>query len=118
MYWLRGHLGVAYLSSLNQYRLFRYFLCWILLFNPPTTLSTYWQEHVDENIRGRVAAIWVLSFGGTVPFGNLIAGPLVDATSLSAVLYFSAIFAWFLCVFTLKQGPVIGEEILEVNNIV
>ena len=26
----------------------------------PTTLSTYWQEHVDENIRGRVAAIWVL----------------------------------------------------------
>ena len=80
----------------------------------PTTLSTYWQEHVDENIRGRVAAIWVLSFGGTVPFGNLIAGPLVDATSLSAVLYFSAIFAVVLGLFfTLKQGPVIGEEILE-----
>ena len=73
----------------------------------------YRQEHVDENIRGRVAAIWVLSFGGTVPFGNLIAGPLVDATSLSAVLYFSAAFAIVLGVFfTLKQRPVIGEEIL------
>jgi predicted MFS family arabinose efflux permease len=79
----------------------------------PTTLSTYWQEHVDENIRGRVAAIWVLSFGGTVPFGNLIAGPLVDATSLSTVLYFGAAFAMVLGVFfTLKPGPVIGEEIL------
>ena len=79
----------------------------------PTTLSTYWQEHVDENIRGRVAAIWVLSFGGTVPFGNLIAGPLVDATSLSAVLYFGAVFAIILGLFfTLKPGPMIGEEIL------
>jgi len=79
----------------------------------PTTLSTYWQEHVDENIRGRVAAIWVLSFGGTVPFGNLIAGPLVDATSLSAVLYFGAVFAIVLGLFfTLKPGPMIGEEIL------
>ena len=48
---------------------------------------------------------------------NLIAGPLVDATSLSAVLYFSAIFAVVLGCFTLKQGPVIGEEILEGNNI-
>ena len=79
----------------------------------PTTLSTYWQEHVDENIRGRVAAIWVLSFGGTVPFGNLIAGPLVDATSLSAVLCFGAVFAIVLGLFfTLKPGPMIGEEIL------
>ena len=102
MYWLWYHLGVANLSSLNQYRLFRYFFFvgffYLIL---PTTLSTYWQEHVDENIRGRVAAIWVLSFGGTVPFGNLIAGPLVDATSLSAVLYFSAIFAVVLGLFSL-----------------
>ena len=79
----------------------------------PTTLSTYWQEHVDENIRGRIAAIWVLSFGGTVPFGNLIAGPVIEATSLSTVLYSSAVIAVLLGVlFRLKPGPVIGEEIL------
>ena len=85
-------------------------LCYLIL---PTTLSTYWQEHVDENIRGRIAAIWVLSFGGTVPIGNLIAGPVIEATSLSAVLYSSAVIAVLLGVlFRLKSGPVIGEEIL------
>ncbi|MBU98007.1 MAG: hypothetical protein CL429_02820 [Acidimicrobiaceae bacterium] len=85
-------------------------LCYLIL---PTTLSTYWQEHVDENIRGRIAAIWVLSFGGTVPIGNLIAGPVIEATSLSAVLYSSAVIAVLLGVFfRLKPGPVIGEEIL------
>lgn len=85
-------------------------LCYLIL---PTTLSTYWQEHVDENIRGRIAAIWVLSFGGTVPFGNLIAGPIIEMTSLSAVLYTSAIIAVLLgAFFQLKPGPVIGEDIL------
>ncbi|MDG1845426.1 MAG: MFS transporter [Acidimicrobiales bacterium] len=85
-------------------------LCYLIL---PTTLSTYWQEHVDENIRGRIAAIWVLSFGGTVPFGNLIAGPVIEMTSLSAVLYTSAIIAVLLgAFFRLKPGPVIGEGIL------
>ena len=85
-------------------------MCYLIL---PTTLSTYWQEHVDENIRGRIAAIWVLSFGGTVPFGNLIAGPLIEITSLSAILYSSAIIAVLLGgLFRLKSGPIVGEDIL------
>lgn len=79
----------------------------------PTTLNTSWQEHVDETVRGRVAALWVLSFGGTVPFANLIAGPLVEATSLSAVLWASCVSAVLLALFLkLRPGPVVGEELL------
>ena len=96
--------------EVGYFAIFLVGLCYLIL---PTTLSTYWQEHVDENIRGRIAAIWVLSFGGTVPFGNLIAGPVIEATSLSTVLYASAIIAILLGIFfRLKPGPVIGEEIL------
>ena len=100
------------LRSINTgyFAIFLVGLCYLIL---PTTLSTYWQEHVDENIRGRIAAIWVLSFGGTVPFGNLIAGPLIEVTSLSAILYSSAVIAVLLGgLFRLKSGPIIGEEIL------
>lgn len=79
----------------------------------PTTLSTAWQEHVDETVRGRIAALWVLSFGGTVPIANIIAGPVVEATSLRAVLLFGAMAAIVLgATYSLRPGPVVGEEIL------
>ena len=104
------------LRSINTgyFAIFLVGLCYLIL---PTTLSTYWQEHVDENIRGRIAAIWVLSFGGTVPFGNLIAGPLIEVTSLSAILYSSAAIAVLLGgFFRLKSGPIIGEDILSTGQ--
>ena len=79
----------------------------------PTTLSTAWQEHVDESVRGRVAAIWVLSFGGTVPFSNILAGPVIEATSLEFVLGIGVLGAVVLALtFRLRSGPVVGEEIL------
>ncbi len=79
----------------------------------PTILSTMWQEHVDETVRGRVAAVWVLSFGGTVPFANIIAGPIVELTSLTTVLFGGVIGALFLAA-TLRfvPGPVVGEELI------
>lgn len=84
--------------------------CYLVL---PTTLSTSWQEHVDESVRGRVAALWVLSFGGTVPFANLIAGPLIEATSLKTVLVGGAVAAVVLSAFfRLRPGAIVGEEIL------
>jgi predicted MFS family arabinose efflux permease len=79
----------------------------------PVTLSTWWQEHVDESVRGRVAALWVLSFGGSVPIANIIAGPIVEGTSLRAVMLFGAASAVGLAIFArLPEGPVVGEEIL------
>ena len=40
-----------------------------------TSLSTVLQQRLDDSNRGRVMALWIMGFGGTVPIGNLIAGP-------------------------------------------
>jgi MFS family permease len=80
----------------------------------PVVLSTAWQEHVDNAVRGRVAALWVLSFGGAVPIANIIAGPIVEATSLTAVMLFGAAAAMGLAVYArLPDGPIVGEEVLD-----
>ncbi len=58
-----------------------------------TSLSTVLQEHVDDAVRGRVMALWIMGFGGTVPVGVLLAGPLSSATSISFVLLVGAVVA-------------------------
>ncbi len=84
----------------------------LFYFALPTSLATAWQEHVDSSLRGRVAALWVLSFGGTVPIANIIAGQVVEATSLTVVLLFGAAAALALTLVRLPTGAVIGEDIL------
>ncbi len=81
-------------------------------FAMPTSLATAWQEHVTSEVRGRVSALWVLSFGGTVPIANIIAGQVVELTNLRVVLLFGALCALALTVVRLPGGPVVGEEIL------
>ena len=39
-----------------------------------TSLSTVLQEHLEDAQRGRVMALWIMGFGGTVPLGVLVAG--------------------------------------------
>jgi hypothetical protein len=98
-------IGVAYVAI---------FLVGLFYFVLPTTLNTAWQEHVDDTVRGRVAALWVLSFGGTVPISNIIAGPIVEVTSLTTVLLFGAAAALLLAAaMRLRPGPVVGEELLD-----
>ncbi len=89
------------------------FVVGLFYFVLPTTLNTMWQEHVDETVRGRVAAVWVLSFGGTVPFSNVIAGQIVELTSLRTVLV-GGVFAALALSFGARfmTGPVVGEELL------
>jgi len=85
----------------------------LFYFMLPTTLNTAWQEHVADPVRGRVAAVWVLSFGGTVPIGNIVAGPLVELTSLQFVIMSGAAAAFLLAALARQvSGPVVGEEIL------
>lgn len=88
------------------------FLVGLFYFALPTALATAWQEHVDATIRGRVAALWILSFGGTIPFANIIAGSLIEVTSLQTVLLGGAVIAALLSMFKLPTGPIVGEEIL------
>ena len=58
-----------------------------------TALSTVLQTHLAGNERGRVMALWMMAFGGTVPLGNLVAGPLIDATSVTTVVLPGALIA-------------------------
>jgi MFS family permease len=58
-----------------------------------TSLSTVLQERLDDHNRGRVMALWIMGFGGTVPIGNLIAGPIIEATSVTTVVLAGAAIA-------------------------
>ena len=64
-----------------------------------TSLSTVLQQRLDDSNRGRVMALWIMGFGGTVPIGNLIAGPLIEATSVTTVVLAGAVFTLFLAAY-------------------
>jgi MFS family permease len=64
-----------------------------------TSLSTVLQKRLDDSVRGRVMAIWVMAFGGAVAVGGLIAGPIIDRTSVTAVVLFGAAVAAALIFF-------------------
>ena len=61
-----------------------------------TSLSTALQERLDDSVRGRVLALWIMGFGGTVGLGNLVAGQVIDATSVTTVLLVNAVVAAML----------------------
>ncbi len=64
-----------------------------------TSLNTSMQARLENAVRGRVMALWMMGFGGTVGVGNLIVGPVVAALGITNVLLFGAgvalLLAWF-----------------------
>jgi predicted MFS family arabinose efflux permease len=64
-----------------------------------TSLSTVLQEHVDDAVRGRIVALWMMGFGGVVPLGVLVGGFVANATSLTLVLLGGAVVAVLLAVY-------------------
>ena len=67
-----------------------------------TCLSTVLQERLDDAVRGRIMALWIMSFGGMVPIGVLVGGYLVkghflglaiEPISITAVLIMGAVVA-------------------------
>jgi MFS family permease len=63
-------------------------------FATTTSLLTVLQGRLELEIRARVLALWFMAFGGTVPLGNLIFGPVMDAVGARPVLLLGA--AWAL----------------------
>lgn len=61
-----------------------------------TSLSTVLQQQLDDRVRGRVMALWIMAFGGTVPIGAMIAAPLSDAVGITAVIAVGAAVAVLL----------------------
>jgi hypothetical protein len=53
-------------------------------------MSTILQAHLEDAVRGRVMALWMMAFGGTVPVGVLVAGAVAEHTSITNVVLFGA----------------------------
>jgi MFS family permease len=64
-----------------------------------TSLSTVLQEHLEDSVRGRVMALWIMAFGGTVPIGTLAFGPVADHLGITTVVLIGAavalLLAWY-----------------------
>jgi hypothetical protein len=58
-----------------------------------TSLSTVLQEKIDDAVRGKVMALWIMGFGGVVPFGGLMGGWLMEKTSIDLVVGSGAVIA-------------------------
>jgi MFS family permease len=61
-----------------------------------TALNTALQTRLADGVRGRVMALWIMGFGGTVALGNLLVGPVVSAVGITDVLIFGAAVAVLL----------------------
>jgi len=69
-------------------------------FMTATCMITVVQQNLTDAERGAVIPLWFMSFGGTIPIGNLIAGPLIDKVGARPVLLVGAGFAMFLAWWT------------------
>ncbi|MEM7272862.1 MAG: MFS transporter [Actinomycetota bacterium] len=105
-------VSLAVLASLRSVT-FAYpvmFSVGMFYFTMPTALTTFMQLHLADEIRGRIMALWMLSFGGVIPINNLLSGPAVEVTSLTTVLLFGAMVAVVLgIVVRLRPGPEYGD---------
>jgi predicted MFS family arabinose efflux permease len=89
---------LAYALTLTAFALLRvalpaYFVVAILgafYFAFITALNTSLQTRLADAVRGRVMALWIMGFGGTVALGNLVVGPIVAEVGITAVLIFGA----------------------------
>ena len=81
------------------------FLLGFFYFATVTSLATVFQGRLDDSVRGRASAVWVMSFGGTVPIGGLVAGWFVSLTSVTAVVLVGAAFAVFLAWYSDLRPP-------------
>src|SRR5262249_26643116 len=69
-----------------------------------TALSTLIQAHLVDEERGRVMALWIMGFGGTVPVGVLVGGWVGHMTSITAVLLGGAVWAVVLALWSSAQS--------------
>ncbi|HVB92494.1 MAG TPA: MFS transporter [Acidimicrobiales bacterium] len=82
-----------------------------------TALNTALQTRLADAVRGRVMALWIMGFGGTVALGNLLVGPVVDALGITTVLLFGAgvalALAWYADVRAPEDQAVWGAELAQ-----
>ncbi len=72
-----------------------------------TCLSIILQKQLRDEERGRIMALWIMLFGGTVPLGVLVASPFAKSYS-TEVLLFGA--AWALRARVVVRRPIPARE--------
>ena len=65
-------------------------------FATTTALMTVLQSRLEMAVRARVLALWFMAFGGTVPLGNMLFGPVMDSIGARPVLLLGAVWSLFL----------------------
>jgi MFS family permease len=86
-------LGVFSLLSSLTLALPVAFALGFVYFMTATALASVMQRNLADNERAMAMPLWFMAFGGTVPIGNLIAGPIMDSIGARWVLGFGAVFA-------------------------
>jgi MFS family permease len=61
-----------------------------------TSLSTVLQQDLDDAVRGKVMALWIMGFGGVVPFGGLMGGWVIEQVGITPLIAMSAVVALVL----------------------
>jgi MFS family permease len=72
------------------------FVVGFFYFLTATAMITVFQQFVSNEERPFVMSLWFMSFGGTVPLGNLAFGPVIDRIGARWVMVGGAVFALFL----------------------
>lgn len=92
------------------------FFLGIAYFGTTTSLMTVFQSRLEIDIRARVMALWFMAFGGTIPIGNAIFGPVIDAIGARPVLYLGAAWALVLSWWCNVEKLDLAEETASLNN--
>ena len=58
-----------------------------------TSLSTTLQQDLDDAVRGKVMALWIMGFGGTVPLGGFAGGALIEVAGIVPMVVVGAVMA-------------------------
>jgi hypothetical protein len=79
-----------------------------------TPLSTMFQVRLDDANRGRLMSVWMMAFGGTVPFGALFGGWVAARTSITAVVVTGGVVCLALVASTRERAeapaPAVGPS--------
>ena len=74
-----------------------------------SSINTNLQTAVPNELRGRVMALFVLSFMGMMPFGSLAFGALGDAIGVTWAIFAGAIVLFVYCVLLLVKPRLLCE---------
>jgi predicted MFS family arabinose efflux permease len=97
--------GLAYLAIL---------LLGCVYFAVITSLSTVLQEEIDDAVRGKVMALWIMGFGGTVPFGGLAGGWVIEQFGITPMIgigaVISLVLAWWADLLPVRPRGLLAIE--------